>query len=86
MTPEQIAAAQGTSLATVRTHVRDVLARLVHGAWPRWCACCARASRFGQLRAAPTGAEWFEASTFPERHVSMPQTVPGVAFSSTPPF
>ena len=28
MTPEQIAAAQGTSLATVRTHIREVLARL----------------------------------------------------------
>ena len=28
MTPEQSAAAQGTSLATVRTHIRDVLARL----------------------------------------------------------
>ena len=29
MTPEQIAAAQGTSLATVRTHIRELLARLV---------------------------------------------------------
>lgn len=28
MTPEQIAAAQGTSLATVRTHIRELLARL----------------------------------------------------------
>ena len=28
MTPEQIAVAQGTSLATVRTHIREVLARL----------------------------------------------------------